>query len=178
MKILIIIGAAPNAKEDYENVLKMDIGEHDLLIVGKDAFKILDRPVKYFATYHPDDIILVRDKVEIVISHTTYMNNNPRIKFNPKDYKVDIIKPIDLRTEKSGSSALLGVLATIDEGYKKIILCGCPLTGKNNKQQPYSMFWPGWKQHEKEVRPYVKSMSGWTKELLGEPTIEWIKGEC
>jgi hypothetical protein len=32
----------------------------------------------------------------------------------------------------------------------------------------------GWHRHTGEIKPFVRSMSGWTKDQLGEPTFLWL----
>lgn len=165
MKPLIILGSASSLLEDYNKALSLGMQDHDCLVVGITALKMIDFPVKYFASYHPEVMPKVdkENKPYKIICHEQY------------EGMVDIIKPLKFNEEPSGSSSLLGVLAGIDEGYKKIILCGCPMTGKNAKTYPYAVFRKGWVFHEKYIKPYVRSMCGWTKELLGEPTEEWLK---
>ncbi len=62
-------------------------------------------------------------------------------------------------------------------GYKRIILCGCPLTGNAPEGNPYDDFRPGWIENKAELVGRVTSMSGWTKELLGSPPDVTI-GAC
>jgi hypothetical protein len=162
MRALVIIGRAPCVKTDYENLLMMGVPEHDNLCVGIDSWGWALSNMKYFATYHEDDIPLDANGTYTIICHKQYMG------------LVNIIRPIDLKKEPSGSSALLGALVGIDEGYKKIILCGCPLEGKDDQGRSYKAFLPGWKYHENKLQGIVKSMSGLTRQLLGEPTIEWL----
>lgn len=162
MKTLVIIGRAPCVKTDYENLLMMGLSDYDNLCVGIDSWGWALSKMKYFATYHEEDIPLNADGSYKIICHKQYMN------------LVDIIRSIDLKKEPSGSSALLGTLVGIDEGYKKIILCGCPLEGKDDQGRQYRAFMPGWKYHESKLQGIVKSMSGLTKQLLGEPTREWL----
>jgi hypothetical protein len=158
---LIVMGSAPCAKEDYEKAISMIESDYDILGVGIDYCKV-DKPIKYFATYHTKDLPSMQDKFCTIICHRQYNN------------MVDIVRGIDVRKEPSGSSALLGTLVAIDQGYSKIILCGCPLEGKNIKEQPYKMFWGGWRYHYEGVKWFVRSMSGWTMRLLGEPTKLWV----
>lgn len=166
--ILVLLGSASCVLDDYENFTRQ-FGNVDLLAVGVDAVCLVSEPIKYFATYHPYDITLAIDarkkmigKVDFkIVSHVQYEN------------LVDYVIPFG-RNEKSGSSALLGAKVGLLLNYNKIVLCGCPLLGKNEKGQSYTMFQQGWRQ-KKEIIPFVRSMSGWTKEYLGEPTKEWLK---
>lgn len=90
----------------------------------------------------------------------------------------------------SGSSALLGVRVAQALGYRRIVLAGVPLagvesfgieheiltTGGQNRGGSYSMFRVGWEEGIDALRDEVRSMSGWTRELLGEPSAAWLKG--
>jgi len=65
---------------------------------------------------------------------------------------------------------MLGVEAGMGMRYQKIILAGCPLAAKTR----YDEFHRGWQIRFETIKNYVRSMSGWTKELLGSPTEEWL----
>lgn len=65
------------------------------------------------------------------------------------------------------------------------ICCGMPLDDRMNqfRREPWGAAHPfrqGWKEPETlaVLRPRVRSMSGWTEELLGAPTAEWLEGLC
>jgi hypothetical protein len=163
-KILLIIGSAEEAKEDITRFNTFGI-KYDRMMIGIDAYGLKELSAKYFASYHPDDLVKLQVRPFIVISHRQFRD------------MVDIIKPIDLLKEKSGSSAMLGVLVGIDEGYDKIVLCGCPMIGKNKNDYSYSNFHKGWYQNYNHIKDKVRSMSGWTKELLGMPDMEWLNGK-
>ena len=88
---------------------------------------------------------------------------------------MDIVYP---HQAPSGSSSLLGTKAALFKlGYDKVVLIGCPMDTGNilNKNQSYSIFRKGWLHFKDSLKGKVKSMSGWTKELLGEPTKEWVE---
>jgi hypothetical protein len=73
---------------------------------------------------------------------------------------------------------LLGTKAALFKlGYNKVVLIGCPMdTGSiENKAKSYSVFRKGWLYFKSDLVGKVKSMSGWTKELLGEPTKGWVE---
>jgi hypothetical protein len=145
--------------------IKELIDEFDVMAVGEAC--PYEGKVKYMVTYHPTDIPMYKKKREILGGSTNYTV----IGHLPKP-GVDMIEP---HVPPTGSSALLGVSAGIRLGYTKIILCGCPMEGANKGGfQPYDHFQKGWVARKKEVEPYVRSMSGWTKQLLGEPTKEWL----
>ena len=172
-RILIVVGAAPGALADVNTFLAWRVEEGapkddgvDFMIIGMDA-AFFPTPVKYLATYHPANIEEARKRREAasfntdytIIAHEQYKN------------KVSLIIPCK---PPSGSSALLGVLAGIQYGYKKIIVCGCPLIGVNAKGSDYAKFQKGWTAKINEIKNVTRSMSGWTMELLGAPDVEWL----
>jgi hypothetical protein len=130
--------------------------------IGKSAMNKHLYPIKYMATYHPNEIDEAKRLRREAGGNTDY-----QVISHEKKEGVDIIEPYEAPT---GSSALCGALAAIRFGYKKIILCGCPLTDKK-----YVVFQAGWTAKKEKVKDFVRSMSGWTKEFLGEPTGEWLK---
>jgi hypothetical protein len=67
-------------------------------------------------------------------------------------------------------------------GFGKVILCGVPmLTASNHfvRHQKWiacKAFQGSWTEHLAEIAPFFRSMSGWTAEKLGNPTLEWLNG--
>jgi hypothetical protein len=125
----------------------------------------------YFATYHPPDILPAKERRQRYGGNTDF----EVISHQQFEGLVDRIIPL---AGPSGSSAMLGVQAGLQKGYERIILCGCPLSGGNDKGDKYESFRPGWEdqKNRKMVMGKVKSMSGWTAEFLGMPTEEWLNG--
>ena len=66
---------------------------------------------------------------------------------------------------------MLGIEVAIGLGYEKIIITGCPLM-----DQKYIQFQEGWRKRFIIIKDKVRSMSGWTRDLLGAPTEEWLDG--
>lgn len=175
MKPILVIGRAECWKSDLEGMSKI-ISEFDVMAVGLDC--PYEGEVKYLVTYHPKDIesyIKKRNNKGLNSNFLVISHSNIISKGKTTD-KVDIIEP---HKDPSGSSSLLGVSAAIRLGYKKIVLCGCPLEGRNKgDNRSYNHFQKGWEKRKEEIIPYVRSMSGWTKTFLGYPTKEWFeKGE-
>ncbi len=161
--ILIITGSAPCVLQDIEAasfVIPAQAGIH-YMGIGLDAVDKYTWPIKYVATYHPveiPEIYVRRDKCGGNMDFQTISHE--------RRPEVDIFIPFE---GPSGSSTLLGVFAALKLGYKKIILCGCPL-----EDDKYKSFQNGWKVHLDKYVGKVRSMSGWTREFLGAPTMEWL----
>ncbi len=139
--------------------------------------------VDYFATYHIEDINAYfekrcKEKLNLdykVITHTDDFikyEKGTRKKVKKEKTIIDIIYPYE---PPSGSSSLLATKAMIKQGFDKIVLCGCPLEGTNKDNLSYTQFQRGWMKHRVSLGDKVRSMSGWTKEFLGEPTKEWVE---
>jgi hypothetical protein len=79
-----------------------------------------------------------------------------------------------------GSVGLFAVKVAREEHYRKIICCGVPMEieaqhfKRKIKWTAALGFRRGWHSHHRELAPFVRSMSGWTKELFGPPTVEWL----
>jgi hypothetical protein len=81
----------------------------------------------------------------------------------------------------SGSSGLFAVKIALDDGHDRVVCAGVPM------EQAAGHFirggdWPqcdgfrlGWQSALPHIKHKVRSLSGWTKELLGgAPTPEWL----
>ena len=182
-KVAAMIGCAPCWENDLERLISF-CPDFDIFAIG------LDCPYKsridYFVTYHIEDIEAYKNKrmkegLSLdykVISHTNDFTKYCRERNKKAKWantNVDIVYP---HQAPSGSSSLLGTKAALFKlGYNKVVLIGCPMdTGSiENKDKSYSVFRKGWLHFKSDLIGKVKSMSGWTKELLGELTKEWIE---
>jgi len=177
-KVALIVGCAPCWEDDL-NQFKTICSEFDVFAIGLDCpYK---EEIKYFVTYHIEDIEAYKRKKTgdyKIISHTNdFIKYSRERRKKPKwaNTNVDIVYP---HQAPSGSSSLLGTKAALFKlGYNKVVLIGCPMdTGSiENKAKSYSVFRKGWLYFKSDLVGKVKSMSGWTKELLGEPTKGWVE---
>jgi len=82
----------------------------------------------------------------------------------------------------AGSSGLYCVTIALEKlKIEKIVLCGVPMDTQGNvdgrdewAMKEVAIHREGWKKHLPKIKDHVRSMSGWTRELLGEPTREWL----
>lgn len=79
-----------------------------------------------------------------------------------------------------GSSGLLAVTAALDLGFSSVILCGVPLTlagAHYDDPRPWEdagNYRAGWIEQLPVLKDRVKSLSGWTRDLLGAPDSAWL----
>lgn len=80
-----------------------------------------------------------------------------------------------------GSSGLFACKIAMESGINKILLCGVPMTVigdhfvRQRRWNACEGFRDAWDCHMAEIRPFVRSFSGWTAEQLGVPTIEFLQ---
>lgn len=160
--VLLVVGSAPCAEEDILNFSLLWKDTCNFMAVGKDAAK-LPCTWLYGVTGHSEDISELRRYCPIII------HQEPRP-------SVDITHP--LSAWEGGSSALMGVMSAMTLGYRKIVLCGVPLEGPNpgHPGADYSMFQGKWTENVSVLCNYVRSMSGFTLKLLGNPDEVWLNG--
>jgi hypothetical protein len=164
--IIALIGRAGCWEQDLQGLFSLH-NSIDVMAIGLDCSYL--GKVNYFATYHIQDIPVYKNKREALGLNTDYkvishIDENEK----PVDILISYKRP-------SGSSAMLGAFAAILLGYQKIVLCGCPLTGTNEKNESYSTFRIGWEKHRDRLEDKVRSMSGWTAEFLGIPDKKWLE---
>ena len=83
----------------------------------------------------------------------------------------------------SGSSGLYAVKLALEAGAERVVLAGVPMTSEAAhffSSTPWierEGFTDAWRIAMPRIRETVRSMSGWTKELLGAPTSAWLAGD-
>lgn len=83
-----------------------------------------------------------------------------------------------------GSSGMLAVQVAQLVGAQRVVLCGVPMSPvphftETSENHPGNWdashgYWKAWLRYEHKVQGWVRSMSGRTRDLLGEPTPEWV----
>lgn len=82
--------------------------------------------------------------------------------------------------EWGGSSGLFAVKVAMEIGCEKIILCGIPMEGTPHFHVPAPLKGVGryrraWEERVGQLAENVRSMSGWTAQLLGQPDEVWLR---
>lgn len=103
-----------------------------------------------------------------------------RQEHGPKDY-IDCYWPHLQPGGTSGSSGWLSAKIAVKLGYFPIVLCGCPIDSSPHVAPDAAYdksLWQNPKQVEScrkvimtetEYHPFVRSMSGWTRDVFGAP---------
>ena len=80
-----------------------------------------------------------------------------------------------------GSSGGATVLFALNDlGCERVVLAGMPMDtrphlGRGRPWTPADTHRPWWLDQLPQFKDYVRSLSGWTRELLGAPTLEWLR---
>lgn len=80
----------------------------------------------------------------------------------------------------AGSSGLFAIKVARELRFRHIVLCGVPMQanmkhiGDPSDWSNCDFFLVGFKVRIKEIAPYVRSMSGWTREQLGAPDAAFL----
>ena len=162
MRAALVLGGAQCLWDDVEAALRL--GEYGAVIACNDAGASWPGPLDAICSLHEDKLRKI------------WLVRRARAGYVPPNViatKATHTHQFDGQTA-SGSSGLFALkLALIDLGFERAVLCGIPMD-----IQPHFFggdFWPGAKSHKRgweQALPVIKdrarSMSGWTKELLGD----------
>jgi hypothetical protein len=127
--------------------------------------------MNYWISWHPE---LFQDLMQFV-------KGSP-ITYGPRKLPgVDHVKTFD--GFQASDSSLYAVKVMLELEYEKIILCGSPMDNSRKFYSPYNAEQPqheadnlqeAWREEAKGFEDRVRSMSGNTAKLLGEPDLGWL----
>lgn len=180
MKKAIVVGSAPCVFDDLAAAPKWP-----MIVVNWAGIRHLG-PIEFWASIHRK---LIYKGIEMRREADGDMDFTAFIKL-PKRQRLQHVPPPTRVVEAkqllgSGSSGLFAVEIALRMGYERLVLCGIPLTGTTTiqesgeeervrKGQPFiETFHDAWIRNFELLSPHVRSMSGWTREFLGDPG-EWV----
>tara|TARA_R110002020_G_scaffold382741_1_gene593436 strand:+ start:305 stop:817 length:513 start_codon:yes stop_codon:yes gene_type:complete len=168
MPKLLVLGCADTVWRDAEAAMQM--AEFDAVLAVNHMIRDWPGRLDYAASLHPEHI-------EGWMKDRRGTESAPPAKWGHSGTRVRGLDGI-IR-DWGGSSGLFGCQIGMAEGFDRIVVAGVPLTSTPHYHAGYSFAAPqyrkGWKDHVEDIRPFVRSMSGWTKSLLGRPTKEWME---
>jgi len=145
----------------------------DCIIATNDAGVVYPGHLNHWVTLHPEKM-------------PAWWDQRLRHRLEPPD-KVwfhressEFILPHEVLPDWGGSSGLLATQVALKLGSKKIVLCGVPMESTQHffserKLLGVTRYREGWVNYLSELTERVRSMSGWTAQLLGEPDDVWLK---
>lgn len=178
----IVLGTARCAWEDVEAARsQLSYLSFDLIAINGMAFFYPGPKLRHAVSMHPKELEYWRSLRKI------YEGQDGET-FLTHSYKPRADVTWNIRSGNGGTSALLAVMVGLALGYGKIILCGVPMDGSGHFYDPPGIgsvqFTQDWLETEWKktadvfFKGRVRSMSGRTRDWLGEPTREWINGSA
>lgn len=175
MKRLIVLGTAPNWKEDLDEFDEEFGKPYDVMVINDAGLEYLG-DIHHWISLHPN--LWFRYTPTFYVDGPEYAIKRERAGGNTnyrKHSHMRLPKPHTPDWEtweqgwKTGSSALFGVYVALQLGYDKIVTIGVELS----EGTQYEQYRRGW--HDKLVfmKDRVKGFKGWPESVLGKPKLEW-----
>jgi hypothetical protein len=174
----IVLGSAPDWEDDLAKARKL-VPDWPVVAINGVATLYLEHIVMW-CSIHGRDLMKWAPMRAERGGNTDYLGYG---NFSDKEECGDFIRWN--RPNLGGSSGLFAVDIALESGFEKVILCGVPLEGQQRVCSAdgspveavcaYESYRKGWERKLPDIKDRVRSMSGWTKELLGKPTKGWLR---
>ncbi len=170
MTTALILAGAECVWKDAEAAIAL-MGEPDAICAVNDMIYLWPGRLDYAATLH----------VEKLAQWVKKRPGNKNFRVWSNHAKTGLVHRA--RRDGGGSSSLFAVFAMLDEGFDRIVVAGAPMVptaGHVVRKQSWQSahgYRKGWIEHHAAIKNRVRSMSGWTKERLGAPSLEWLTQE-
>lgn len=171
LAIVMCGGGDPYAEMD--RTCRMLDGDIATIIVGNDQIERYPGFIDHAVTLHPDKFSM-------------WMSRRRANGF-PMPSRAWAHRPYsgisDWSRDWHGSTGLFAIKLARELGYVHIVLCGVPMeatAGHFVRQKDWpeaEAFKRAWLPRLTSLKPYVRSWGGWTREMFGEPTREWLSAE-
>lgn len=178
MTAALVLGGADCVWRDVGDAL--NLGEFDGIVACNDAGVHWPGPLDAWCSLHSSSLKLWaarRARLGLPPHPVLYGHEGARTPGSPYRFTDHRFPGQD----RSGSSGLFALkVALIDLGFDKAVLCGVPM------EQSGAHFFDarawrgaeshrkGWEQALPQIKDRARSMSGWTRKMLGAPTVEWF----
>lgn len=183
IRTALVVGGARCVWTDLDAALSL--GKYDAVLCVNDVGTVYEDRIDFWCTLHPEKFKQWQSLRAKNGFNTDYIavchELNPELGLRDNLPRID--KSIDYRypgTDGSGSSGLFAVKVAQDHGFNRIVLAGVPMkAGEAHFFDPkgwheVDQFLVTWNAVLPVIRNSVRSMSGWTRQLLGAPTSLWL----
>ncbi len=185
MRLALVIGCSATVWAEAEEAY--GLAKYDTIYCVKLAGVHFDGPRHFkWVTLHPefmDDY--ERDRAQNGLHGDYEIIAPPNNEVGTHGNKGSIARRVSYRYPGMDASASSGGYAAkiaLDDGHDRVVLAGAPMDAEAShftRGKPWlqrDSFTIGFKKSIPHFAGRVKSMSGWSKEQLGEPTVEWLNG--
>lgn len=184
MKTALVVGCAANVWDDVAKARAMC--EFNAIYCVKLAGVHWPDSFNVWVTLHPEFMDVYEEQrkalsypfgYEIVAPLDTEVGMHGK--------KGNIARRVSYRYPGMTSSASSGIYAakvSLEDGFDRVVLAGVPMDGSIDhftRGKPWAQrdsFIRGFEKSLPFIKDSVRSMSGYTKEILGAPSPEWLAG--
>lgn len=177
MKIAFVLGSGDTLHDDLARALA--IVTPDLWLAANHAGRDHDGLLDHWCTMHPEKM------AGWVQERRDQGRPDAGMLWRPQHKQPGRNLTMQNAPSWGGSSGLLCVtVALMFCDASHVVLCGVPLEAENKHYDDTRRVWAeapryrhAWVKHQEKMRVRVRSMSGWTRQLLGDPTEEWLNAQ-
>lgn len=168
----LVLGSADCLREDLEGFFAFRPHRKDWLVIAVNESGIVyPRTIDHWVTLHPQKLKIWERRRQGPSGYLTWGTDQWR-------HLVDRVATV----WAIGSSGLFGVKISLEDlGCERVVGAGMPMDGRPHiRRGPWTEFEVhrrGWLEMLHRLEGRARFMSGWTRELLGGPTVEWLHGE-
>jgi hypothetical protein len=170
LKVALALGGAASVREEALEAYELLGREFDLVVACNDIGQEWGGKFTHWCSLHPDKF----HKWEMQ-RQANGLSGDYQVHF----HRQDGARQHKITHDWGGSSGLLCVKVALECGAQRVICAGIPMTvsphyhsSKNWRFATHHQ--RGWRAHLEQLRPFVRSMSGWTRDELGAPTKQWL----
>lgn len=177
----LVVGGSEDVFREVESALEMFTP--DAVIALNHSIAKYDGRITHACTLHSEKLRYWQDARRDAGFNTNYRTiaiEKPAVK-DPDGPKIDVELDYRWPHTGSGSTGLYGVrVALLLLKCERVVLAGVPMTpGASNfvTHKPWDaalVFRAAWVSALPHLNGKVRSMSGWTREILGFPTPKWL----
>lgn len=177
MRSCLVLGSANCLWDDVNAAL--DLGKFDAVIAAKQAGIVWPGELYAWISLHPDWMPgYIKERAEKGYPPAREVVANKLMRGIDREF--DYLWPGCNRSTASGGTA---VKYALEEGFERVVMCGIPMSREHGRidgretwdsATTYQIPFRVAMQH---MGDKVRSMSGWTREQLGPPTVEWLQGQ-
>lgn len=178
MTYALVCGGGADVWRERESALAM-LGPPAFAVACNEAAVHFPGALRGFCTLHPEKLpawLETRAGLRLPAPDAVFSHKARACVTRVVPHKV---WPGGLKLNRSGSSGLFCVRVALELGATHVVVCGVPMTATLNRfsQQKWAAaehYRVAWEAAAAVIGARCRSMSGWTRELLGPPTPEWL----
>lgn len=174
--IVLILGAADCVYADKDRAISMF--KPDMIMCTNEMGRDYPESFDHWCSMHPDKLKNWHNERRKAGRPDAGQLWCPQYRTPPKE----IASLVRGAPSWGGSTGLLCCVVVLKVLNCRAVLAGVPMQMERahyNNPKPWmecNHYLTAWTNHAYELKGRITSMSGWTKELLGEPTPRWLNG--